>query len=147
MVFAVSYGRVGVSYHLSAGGCGQTMNCMAFGIASGSISNGYSVCMCAKGGVKPRDIMRAKAMDLLAERLTTALEIESNLTRTLEAAYLIGEKPVTRERTSYARSSERWGCQYLAWVRRMKCLRNTKRTIRKRRSARTLVATKVGPNR
>jgi hypothetical protein len=53
--------------------------------------------MCAKGGVNPHDIMHAEAMDLLAEHLTTALEIESNLTRALEAAYLIGEKPVTTQ--------------------------------------------------
>jgi hypothetical protein len=125
--------------------------------------------MCAKGGVTPHDIMHAEAMDLLAEHLTTALEIDPT-SHALEAAYLIGEKPVTTqvvesivptpitkweamlirngydlkdlaalltakpkesnyyyavswspcERTSCARSSERRGCQYPTWVRRMK---------------------------
>lgn len=53
--------------------------------------------LCTKRGVKPKDVMQPDAIDLLAERFSTALEIESGLTRSLEAAYLIGEKPVTTQ--------------------------------------------------
>jgi type II secretory pathway predicted ATPase ExeA len=51
--------------------------------------------VCTKAGVKAKDVIEEEAIDLLAERLTTPLEIESNLTRALESAHLIGEKPVS----------------------------------------------------
>jgi type II secretory pathway predicted ATPase ExeA len=51
--------------------------------------------VCSKAGVKCHSILAEDAIELLAERLHTPLEIESNLKRVLEAAYQIGEKPVT----------------------------------------------------
>jgi hypothetical protein len=43
----------------------------------------------------PMDILPSAALDLLAERLSTPLQIEHYLTRILEQAYRLGEKPVT----------------------------------------------------
>jgi type II secretory pathway predicted ATPase ExeA len=43
----------------------------------------------------PREILTPEALDLLAERLLTPLQIEHYLTRVLEQAYRLGEKPVT----------------------------------------------------
>ena len=45
--------------------------------------------------VDPLDILTADALDLLAERLITPLQIQHYLTRVLEHAYRLGEKPVT----------------------------------------------------
>ena len=45
--------------------------------------------------VDPMDIVTAEALDLLAERLMTPLQIQHYLTRVLEHAYRFGEKPVT----------------------------------------------------
>jgi len=45
--------------------------------------------------VDPLDILTADALDLLAERLLTPLQIQYYLTRVLEHAYRLGEKPVT----------------------------------------------------
>ncbi len=45
--------------------------------------------------VDPRDILTPEALDLLAERLITPLQIQHYLTRVLEQAYRLGEKPVT----------------------------------------------------
>jgi type II secretory pathway predicted ATPase ExeA len=45
--------------------------------------------------VDPGDIVTAEALDLLAERLRTPLQIQHYLTRVLEQAYRFGEKPVT----------------------------------------------------
>jgi type II secretory pathway predicted ATPase ExeA len=45
--------------------------------------------------VDPMDIVTAEALDLLAERLITPLQIQHYLTRVLEHAYRLGEKPVT----------------------------------------------------
>jgi type II secretory pathway predicted ATPase ExeA len=45
--------------------------------------------------VDPLDILPAAALDVLAERLSTPLQIEHDLTRILEQAYRLGEKPVT----------------------------------------------------
>ena len=45
--------------------------------------------------VDPLDILTADALDLLAERLLTPLQIQHYLTRVLEHAYRLGEKPVT----------------------------------------------------
>ena len=41
------------------------------------------------------DIVTPEALDLLAERLLTPLQIQHYLTRVLEQAYRFGEKPVT----------------------------------------------------
>jgi hypothetical protein len=45
--------------------------------------------------VTPRDIVTDDALPVLAERLSTPLQIEHYLTRVLEQAYRVGEKPVT----------------------------------------------------
>jgi hypothetical protein len=45
--------------------------------------------------VDPLDNLPAAALDVLAERLGTPLPIEHDLTRILEQAYRLGEKPVT----------------------------------------------------
>jgi type II secretory pathway predicted ATPase ExeA len=45
--------------------------------------------------VDPMDIVTAEALDLLVERLITPLQIQHYLTRVLEHAYRLGEKPVT----------------------------------------------------
>jgi type II secretory pathway predicted ATPase ExeA len=45
--------------------------------------------------VDPMDIVTPEALDLLAERLITPLQIQHYLTRVLEQAYRLGEKPVT----------------------------------------------------
>jgi hypothetical protein len=45
--------------------------------------------------VDPLDILPPGALDVLAERLSTPLPIEHDLTRILEQAYRLGEKPVT----------------------------------------------------
>ena len=49
---------------------------------------------CAAGAA-PTDILMPEALELLAERLMTPLQIEHYLTRVLEQAYRVGEKPVT----------------------------------------------------
>jgi type II secretory pathway predicted ATPase ExeA len=43
----------------------------------------------------PMDIVTPEALDLLAERLLTPLQIQHYVTRVLEQAYRFGEKPVT----------------------------------------------------
>jgi hypothetical protein len=43
----------------------------------------------------PMDIVTSEALDLLAERLLTPLQIQHYVTRVLEQAYRFGEKPVT----------------------------------------------------
>lgn len=45
--------------------------------------------------VAPSDILTADALELLAERLVTPLQIQHDLTRILEQAHRFGEKPVT----------------------------------------------------
>jgi type II secretory pathway predicted ATPase ExeA len=45
--------------------------------------------------VAPTEILTPEALELLAERLLTPLQIEHYLTRALEQAYRFGEKPVT----------------------------------------------------
>jgi type II secretory pathway predicted ATPase ExeA len=45
--------------------------------------------------VDPLEIVTPEALDLLAERLITPLHIQHDLTRVLEHAYRMGEKPVT----------------------------------------------------
>ncbi len=52
---------------------------------------------CVDDGIKPSDIMDADAIDLLAERLRTALQIEMHLTLAFEHAFRLGEKRVSAE--------------------------------------------------
>jgi type II secretory pathway predicted ATPase ExeA len=46
-------------------------------------------------GVAPSDILALDALELLAERLVTPLQILDYLPRMLEQSYRLGEKPVT----------------------------------------------------
>lgn len=50
---------------------------------------------CTAEGIQIRDVLEAEAIDLLATQLRTPLQIEQHLTLALEAAYQIGEKPIT----------------------------------------------------
>jgi hypothetical protein len=50
---------------------------------------------CAAEGVTAREIIEPEACELLAERLTTPLQIQQHLTLALEAGFQVGEKPVT----------------------------------------------------
>ncbi len=50
---------------------------------------------CTTEGLQMRDVLEAEAIDLLAMRLRTPLQIEQHLTLAFEAAYQVGEKPVT----------------------------------------------------
>lgn len=50
---------------------------------------------CTKENTQLNDILEAAAVDLLASRLRTPLQIEQHLTLAFEAAYLFGEKPLT----------------------------------------------------
>jgi len=52
---------------------------------------------CIDDGISPADIMDADAIDLLAERLRTALQIEMHLTLAFEHAFRLGEKRVSAE--------------------------------------------------
>ena len=52
---------------------------------------------CVEDGINPADIMDADAIDLLAERLRTALQIEMPLTLAFEHAFPLGEKRVSAE--------------------------------------------------
>jgi type II secretory pathway predicted ATPase ExeA len=50
---------------------------------------------CAQQGTEISEILEKEAIELLATRLRTPLQIEQHLTLAFEAAYLFGEKPVT----------------------------------------------------
>lgn len=50
---------------------------------------------CAQEDVKINDVFEPEAIDLLAEKLVTPLQIVEHLTRTLEAGHAANEKPVT----------------------------------------------------
>jgi type II secretory pathway predicted ATPase ExeA len=50
---------------------------------------------CAVEGTSPADIVEDAAVDLLARRLTTPLQIEQYLTRALEKGFQVGERPIT----------------------------------------------------
>jgi type II secretory pathway predicted ATPase ExeA len=50
---------------------------------------------CAVDGTSPADIVEDAAVDLLARRLTTPLQIEQYLTRALEKGFRVGERPIT----------------------------------------------------
>ena len=52
---------------------------------------------CADGKVEPDAILHPDAMNLLAEKLRTPLQIQQHLSRAFEAAYQAGENPVTVE--------------------------------------------------
>ena len=52
---------------------------------------------CVEDGINPADIMDVDAIDLLAERLRTALQIEMHLTLAFEHAFRLGEKRVSAE--------------------------------------------------
>jgi hypothetical protein len=52
---------------------------------------------CAQDGVKLTDMMDADAIELLAERLRTALQIEMHLTLAFQQAFRLGEKRVSAE--------------------------------------------------
>jgi type II secretory pathway predicted ATPase ExeA len=52
---------------------------------------------CAAEGAKAADIIEEPAIDYLAERLSTPLQVEQHLTLALEEAYKAGGKPVTVE--------------------------------------------------
>ena len=58
-------------------------------------------------GIKPSDIIDADAIDLLAERLRTALQIEMHLTLAFEHAFRLGEKRVGRSRRAGAVACDR----------------------------------------
>ena len=51
---------------------------------------------CACEGTKLSDVLTVEAIELLSERLRTPLQIEQHLMLAMEAAYQVGEKPVTR---------------------------------------------------
>jgi len=50
-----------------------------------------------KPKTKPEEILTEEALALLTERLVTPLQIEHYVTRALEQAHRLGEKPVTAE--------------------------------------------------
>ncbi|MCP3944992.1 MAG: AAA family ATPase [Desulfobacteraceae bacterium] len=52
---------------------------------------------CTKAGVKIDSILTDEAIDLLADKLLTPLQVGHYLTRSLEEAYKIGVKPVTED--------------------------------------------------
>ncbi len=52
---------------------------------------------CLKKGVKQTDVFTDDALEQLADRLTTPLQIEQHLRLAFEEAYLIGQKPVEAE--------------------------------------------------
>lgn len=52
---------------------------------------------CTDGKVEPESILTEDAIDLLATKLRTRLQIQLHLSLSLEAGYLTGEKPVSAE--------------------------------------------------
>lgn len=52
---------------------------------------------CLADGIKYLEIIQSEAIDVLAERLVTPLQIEEYLTKTFEAGHAINEKKVTSE--------------------------------------------------
>lgn len=52
---------------------------------------------CAMTGTSPAEIIEDVAVDLLARRLSTPLQIEQYLTRALEEGFRIGERPITQQ--------------------------------------------------
>jgi len=58
---------------------------------------GWLLRACAQDGVKPADLMDADAIELLADRLRTALQIEMHMTLAFEHAFRLGESRVSAE--------------------------------------------------
>jgi len=52
---------------------------------------------CAQDGIKPADLMNTDAIDLLSERLRTALQIKMHLALAFEQAFRLGERRVSVE--------------------------------------------------
>lgn len=52
---------------------------------------------CSKGQAKPEDILTEEAIDVLATKLRTPLQIQQHLALALDAGYQAGEKPVSAE--------------------------------------------------
>ena len=52
---------------------------------------------CLAPGVAASDVIEADALDLLAERLSTPLQIAEHLNRSFEECFRIGQKPVTAD--------------------------------------------------
>lgn len=52
---------------------------------------------CCTQGAKAESILTEAAIDILATKLRTPLQVQRYLTLSLEAAYLIGEKPISAE--------------------------------------------------
>ncbi|RVP44366.1 AAA family ATPase, partial [Sinorhizobium meliloti] len=52
---------------------------------------------CAAEGVKVGELLEEEAIDLIAERLRTPLQIEMHLTLAFEQGFRLGAKPVTAE--------------------------------------------------
>lgn len=50
---------------------------------------------CVTEGTKLSDVLTIEAIELLSERLRTPLQIEQHLMLAMEAAYQVGEKPIT----------------------------------------------------
>lgn len=50
---------------------------------------------CVREGTKLSEVLTVEAIELLSERLRTPLQIEQHLMLAMEAAYHVGEKPVT----------------------------------------------------
>ncbi len=66
---------------------------------SGSLREfiGWLLKACAQDGMRPADLMDADAVELLAERLRTALQIEMHMTLAFEHAFRLGENRVSAE--------------------------------------------------
>ena len=56
----------------------------------------WLIAECVKQETEISEILEPEAVELLAARLRTPLQIEQHLTLAFEAAYLFGEKPVTK---------------------------------------------------
>ena len=50
---------------------------------------------CVMDGTKLSDVLTIEAIEVLSERLRTPLQIQQHLMLAMEAAYQVGEKPVT----------------------------------------------------
>ncbi|CAN5191381.1 AAA family ATPase [soil metagenome] len=55
----------------------------------------WIITQCAQDDVKVNDVFESEAIDLLAEKLVTPLQVVEHLTRSLEAGHAANEKPVT----------------------------------------------------
>jgi hypothetical protein len=57
----------------------------------------WLLAQCLSAGVAAGDVITEEALDLLARRLGTPLQIERYLTSALEEGWRVGEKPVTAQ--------------------------------------------------